>query len=175
CLEFRRVLFRSAASGGNPLGNNGAPGILTHVDNFGASVRLLQVVGQSYGVELTNDVVTFENHTGIFPGNGRAGLYLGPGNLGVATGAESTLGHEVVDAAFAFMVAGIPVLYRGVLDLGAIQSHQLDYGRVQLVFVSHRSGTTFQIAHVRTFVGDDQGAFELTAFRRVDPEVGGQL
>ena len=89
--------------------------------------------------------------------------------------ALAALGHEVVDAALAVLVAGIPVLDRRVLDLGVLESHQLDHRGVELVLVAHRGGAALQVAHVAALVGDDQGALELAGVWRVDPEVGGQL
>jgi hypothetical protein len=74
--------------------------------------------------------------------------------------AQSALGDEVVDAAAALFVARIPVLHRGVLDLGAIERDKFDNGRVQLIFIAHRRGATFEVTHVRAFVGDDECAFE---------------
>ena len=41
--------------------------------------------------------------------------------------AIAALGHEVVDAALAVLVAGVPVLHRGIFDLGAVEGHQLDH------------------------------------------------
>jgi hypothetical protein len=105
----------------------------------------------------------------------RAGLDLGPGDLRVAAAAGAALGDEVVDAALAVLVARIPVLHRGVLDLGIIQRHQLDDGGVQLVLVAHRRGAAFQVADIGAGVGDDQGALELPGVGGVDAEIGRQL
>ena len=45
-------------------------------------------------------------------------------------------------------------------------------GRVQRVRVVDRSGATFDVVNVGTFVGDDQRALELTHVLGVDAEVG---
>jgi hypothetical protein len=75
--------------------------------------------------------------------------------------AVAALGDEVVDAALAVLVARIPVLHRGVLDLGVVQRDQFDHGGVQLVLVALRRRAAFQIGDVAALVGDDQRALEL--------------
>ena len=85
------------------------------------------------------------------------------------------LGDEVVDAAPALGVAGVPVLHRAVLDGGVVQRHQLDHRGVQLVLVAHRRGAALQVGDVAAFLGDDQRALELAGALRVDAEIGGQL
>ena len=90
--------------------------------------------------------------------------------------AGAALGHEVVDAAVALLVAGIPVLHRRILDLRVVADrHQLDHRGVQLVLVAHRGRAAFEVADVRPFLGDDQRPLELAGVRRVDAEIGGQL
>src|ERR1700730_19295029 len=66
---------------GDALGDDRAPGILPDVDHLRAGVRLLVVVRESDRVELTNRVVTHEQDARVLPGDGRAGLDLGPGDL----------------------------------------------------------------------------------------------
>ena len=156
------------------LGDDGAAGVLAQVDHLGAGVRLLGVAGQRHRVELAHGVVAAQHHGRVLPGDRRAGFHLGPADLGVVVG-DAALGHEVVDAALAVLVAGVPVLHRGVLDLGAGQGHQLHHRRVQLVLIALRRGAAFQVAHVAALVGDDQGALELAGVGLVDAEVGGQL
>src|SRR3546814_5663425 len=52
----------------------------------------------------------------------RAGLDLGPRDLRVAAPAGAPLGHEVVDAADAVLVARIPVLHRSEEHTSELQS-----------------------------------------------------
>ena len=59
--------------------------------------------------------------------------------------AVAALGDEIVDAALALLVAGVPVLHRRVLDLGVVERDQLDHGGVQLVLVAHRRGAAFEV------------------------------
>ncbi len=95
--------------------------------------------------------------------------------LRVLAPAIAALGDEIVDAALAVLVAGIPVLHRRIFDLGVVERDQLDHGGVQLVLVAHRRGAAFEIAHVSALVGDDQRALELAGALGVDAEIGGEL
>ncbi len=165
------LAFASADS----FGDDRAAGVLADVDHFGAGVGLLHVVGQRDGIEFADAVVANQEHARIFPSDGGAGFDLGPGNLGIATGAFAALGHEIVDAALAFFVAGIPVLDGRVFDLGAFHRDEFDDGGVELIFVAHRGGATFEVADVAAFVGDDEGAFELAGTGGVDAEIGRKL
>ncbi len=78
----------------------------------------LHVVGDGHRVKLAHAIVTTEDHGRVLPGDRRSGFDLGPRNFGSIAAAQATLGDEVVDAAFAVFVAGVPVLHGGVLDLG---------------------------------------------------------
>ncbi len=162
-------------AGRDALGDDRALRVLADVDHLGAGVGLLVVVGQRDRVELADRVVALQDAAGVLPGDRRAGLDLGPGDLRVAAGALAALGHEVVDAALAVLVAGVPVLHRRVLDLGVVEGDQLDHRGVQLVLVAHRRGAALEVADVGAFVGDDQRALELAGVGRVDAEVGRQL
>ena len=150
-------------------------GVLADVDHLGAGVGLLVMIGERHRVEFADRVVADQQAARIFPGDGGAGFHLRPGDLGVDAAAGAALGDEIVDAALAFLVAGIPVLHGGIFDLGVIERHQFDHGGVQLVGVAHGRGAAFQVADVSAFVGDDQGALELAGVLGVDAEVGGQL
>ena len=163
-----------AMARGNPLGNDGAPGVLAFVNHLGAGVGLLVIVDQRHRVELANRVVAFQDHAGVFPGDGRTGLHLRPRNLGALVG-DAAFGHEIVDPTVAVFVPREPVLKGGVLDLGVIQGHQFDHCGVELVGLPGRGGAAFQIADVRALFGDDQGPLELAGVGLVDAEVGHQL
>ena len=133
------------------------------------------MVGQSHRVELTDRVVPLQDAAGILPGDGRTGLHLSPGDLRVHTGALAALGHEVVNPASSFFIARIPVLYRRVLDLGVVEGNELDHRGMELILVTDRRGTAFEIADIRALLRNDQGALELACFSRVNAEVGGQF
>src|SRR5690606_28653557 len=147
-----------AAPRRDALRHDGAAGVAAAVDHLGAGVGLLPVVGQRHRAELADGVVALENHARALPGDGRAGLPLGPGNLGVLAAAGAPLGDDVVDAALAVLVARVPVLHRRVLDLRVLHGAQLDPGRVQLVLVAHGRRAALEVADVAALVGDDEGA-----------------
>jgi hypothetical protein len=79
---------------------------------------------------------------------------------------SAALGDEVVDAALALGVAGIPVLDGRVFHLGIFVGENFDHRGVQLVLVAHRRGAAFEIGDVAALVGDDQGALELAGVLR---------
>jgi hypothetical protein len=95
-----------------------------------------------------------------------------PGDLRVAAAAVAPLGDEVVDAADAVLVAGVPVLDSGVLDLRVVERDQFDDGCVQLVLVAHRRRAALEITDVGPFVRNDQCPLELAGVDGVDAEVG---
>src|SRR5690606_34175181 len=164
-----------SAAGAYSLGHDLGLGALADVDHLGAGVGLLAVVGQGHRVELAHRVVAQQHAGRVLPGDGRAGLDLGPGHLAARAPALGALGHEVVDAAAAFLVAGVPVLHGRVLDLGIVQHHRPDHRRLQLVLGARRRGAALEVGDVGAFLGDDQGALELPGMAGVDAEVGGEL
>src|SRR6185369_8701822 len=162
-------------TGRDAFADDGAAGVLPDVDHLGPGVGLLMMIGQRDRIELADRVVT-EQHTGrIFPGDRRTGFNLGPGDLGVDALAQAALGDEVVDLADAVLVARIPVLYRGILDLGVVIGDELDHRRMQLVGVELGRRTAFEIRDVAALFRHDQRALELPRFLRVDAEIGRQL
>ena len=112
-------------------------------------------------VELAHRVVALQDAARVLPGDRRAGLDLRPRDLRALAAARAALGDEVVDAAAAFLVAGVPVLHRRVLDLGVVERDELDHRRVQLVLVALRRGAALEVGDVGALVGDDQRALEL--------------
>src|ERR1022692_1393137 len=120
-----------AVSGRDALADDGGSGVLPDVDHFGAGVGLLPVVGEGDGVELADGMIADQQATGVLPGDGGAGFHLGPGDFGIDAAASAALGDEIVDAALAVFIAGIPVLHGGILDPGVIESDQFDHGGVQ--------------------------------------------
>src|SRR5262245_15555116 len=161
--------------GRDSLRQDGAAGVAADVDHLGAGVGLLIVVRQRHGVELADRVVPLQDAGRVLPGDGRACLHLRPGDLRARPLTLAALGDEVVDAAPAFLVAGVPVLHRGVLDGRVFERHQLDHRGVQLVAIALGSGAPLEVRHVRPGVGDDEGPLELPGVGGVDAEVGRQL
>src|SRR5262249_12651587 len=82
---------------------------------------------------------------------------------------------KIIDTAAPILIARVPVLHRRVLDFGLVERDQLNDRRVQLVFVALRSRAAFKIVYEAARFGDDQGAFKLTGFARVDAQEGRQV
>src|SRR6266403_4349378 len=119
------------------------------MNHLGAGIDLLVAVRDRDRIEFAARIVAAQDAARILPGDRRTGFDLGPGNLGIVAAAIATLGDEIVDAALAFRIAGIPVLYRRIFDLGIVERDQFDHGSVQLVFVALRRGAAFEVADVR--------------------------
>src|ERR1700712_486371 len=96
-------------AGGDALGDDPARGVLAEMNHLGAGIDLLVTVRNRDRVKLAARIVAAQDATRIFPGDRRAGLDLGPGNLRIVAAAVAALGDEIVDAALAFGIAGIPV------------------------------------------------------------------
>ena len=89
--------------------------------------------------------------------------------------AYSSLGDEVEYSSPALGITRIPVLDSGILDLGILLDHYLHHSRMQLVLITHRSGTAFHIAHIRAFISNNQGPFKLPCSLCIDSEIAGKL
>src|SRR5579863_8104389 len=97
------------------LGDDAARGVAAEMDHLGAAVDLLETVGDRDRVELAARGLAAQNAARIFPGDRRAGLHLGPGDFRARAPAIAALGDEIVNAALALRVAGVPVLHRRIL------------------------------------------------------------
>ena len=161
--------------GGNTLRDDPARRVLAEMDHLGAGIDLLHAVRHRDRVELATGIVATQDAGRVLPGDRRAGLDLGPRDLRVGAAAVAALGDEVVDAALALVVSGVPVLDRRVLDLGVVERDELDHGGMELVVVALRGGAALEIRDVRALVGDDQRALELPRVALVDAEIGRQL
>src|SRR5262249_62052155 len=82
-----------------------AAGVLPEMDHLRAGVGLLAVVGRGDRVELADRAIANQQAARVLPRDGRTGFHLRPGDLRPAAAARAALGHEVVDAAAAFLVA----------------------------------------------------------------------
>src|SRR5690606_3234178 len=164
-----------AVAGADALADDLALGALADVDHLGAGVGLLAMVGPRHRVAVADRVIAGQHAGRVLPGDRRAGFDLGPGDLAARATAFGTLGDEVVDAADAVLVARVPVLHGGILDLGVFQRNQLNHRRVQLVLIAHRRGAAFQVGHVGLVLADDQRALELAGVAGIDAEIGAQL
>src|SRR6476660_2345094 len=109
-----------AAPGRNALRDDRRTRVAPDMDHLGAGVGLLAGVGDRDRIEFAARLVAFEDAARIFPGDRRAGLDLSPRDLRARAAASAALCHEIVDAALARGVAGIPVLHGRVFDLGIL-------------------------------------------------------
>src|SRR5204863_1252020 len=94
-------------AGGDALGDDAARSVLAEVEHLGAAIDLLVAVRDGDRIELAARMIATQDAAWIFPGDGRAGLDLRPGNLRVLAAAVAPLGDEVVDAAAPGRVARI--------------------------------------------------------------------
>ncbi len=144
------------------------------MDHLRAGVGDLGVVGQRDRVKFADRIVALQDHARIFPRDRRTGLDLRPRDLRIHAAARTALCHEVINAALAVLVAGVPVLHGRIFDLGVVQSDELDDRRVKLIRIELRRRAAFVIGDVTAFFGDDQRSLELPRFLRVDAEIGRQ-
>ena len=119
-----------AATCRDTLRHDARTGVATDVNHLCTRICLLEVVGHRHRVELRHAVVAREDTTRIFPRDCRAGFDLRPRQACVVALADTALGHEVVDAALALLVARVPILYGRIFHLGIFQYDDLDYGGV---------------------------------------------
>jgi hypothetical protein len=68
--------------GRDALADDGRAGVAAEMDHLGAGVGLLAALGDGNRVELADRVVAAQDAARILPGDGRAGLDLGPADLG---------------------------------------------------------------------------------------------
>ena len=143
--------------------------------HLGAGIGLLVVVGDGHTIEFCLRSIATQHARGVLPCDGRARLYLCPRELRVDAPELSTLGDEVEHTTFTILIARIPVLHGGVFHLGSVLHNDFHDGGMELVFVAHRCGTAFEIAHIGIVVGYDKGAFKLSCVACIDAEIAAQL
>src|SRR6516225_5491401 len=125
------------------------------MQHLGAGIDLLVTVGNRNRIEFTARIVAAQNTARIFPGDGRAGLELGPGNLRVLAAAVAALGDEIEDPTAAAGVARIPVLDGRILDLGVLERDALDHRGMQLILVPHRRGAALDVFFLNALAAAD--------------------
>src|ERR1700722_16524788 len=108
------------------------------MDHLGAAVDLLAPIRDRDRIKLASRGLPAEDATRVFPGDRRTGLDLRPGDLGARAAAIAALGDEIVDAALALGIPGVPVLHRRIFDFRVLVRDQLDDRRMQLVLVALR-------------------------------------
>ena len=141
------------------------------MNHLRACVGLLVVVGHGDRVELADRIVAHQHAAWVFPRDGRTRLDLRPRDFGALAATKASLRDEVIHAAFAVLIARIPVLHGAVFHLCVCFGNNLHDGRMKLVFIALRCRATFHITHIRAFVGHDEGALKLTRVGCVDAEI----
>ena len=142
------------------------------MNHLGSGIGLLPVIGNGHRVELADRIVALQHAGRIFPGYGRTGFHLGPGDFRIFAAAGRAFGYKVVNAALAVPVARIPVLHGGIFDFGILQHHDFDNGGMELVFIALRRGAAFQIRHITVFFGNNQRTLKLPGVPGVNAEIG---
>src|SRR5687768_9808515 len=89
--------------------------------------------------------------------------------------AYSALSYKVVDTTLTLFVARIPVLHGRIFYFRMIQCYQLYYRSMQLVFVTHWCGATFEIAYIAAFFRNNQCSFKLPGVFCIDTEIRGKF
>src|SRR3546814_18087222 len=116
------------------------------MDHLRPGIRLMAVVGDRDGIDLAHRVVALQDAARVLPRDRRAGLDLGPGDLGVPAAAGGALGNDVVDAAAPLLVARLPALDRRILDSHVIARPQPDPRGVTLALFAPGRRTAFHTA-----------------------------
>ena len=154
----------AASADRDALGNDVAGRFIGRVDHFRAGILMLTVTGEGDGDHFAARFAAFHDHARILHRQTRADIAVDPFHLGFLMG-EPALGHEVEDVVR-------PVLDRDVLNFRALHRDQLDHRAVQRGGIKFRRGAAFHVGQFRAFIGDDEGALELTEILGVDPEIG---
>src|SRR5438309_10950845 len=74
---------------------------------------------------------------------------------------EPAFRHEVENI-------GSPVLHRDVLNLRALQRDEFHHSAVECWRIKLRRRAALHVGHFRAFIGNDEGALELTAVFGID-------
>ena len=161
-------------SSGDAFGDDGAFGVFTQMDHFGPRICLLKIVGHRDGIKLSYRIVSFQYARRIFPRHSRTGLYLRPGNFCIGL-ANPSFSHKIKNPSLTFFVSGKPVLNRGIFDFCIVHRNQFNHCCMQLVFITSRCCTSFQVTHITTFVSNDQSPFKLSCSSLIDSKIRGQF
>src|ERR1044071_3823719 len=134
------------------------------MNHFCAGVLVLAVISESDGEDFTPRLAAFHDDAWVFHGQTRTDVAVDPFHFGVFM-RDPALRHEVENV-------GAPILHRDVLKLCPFERDQLHYRTVQGSGVELRSGATFHVSQLRTFVANNESALELAEVRGVNSKVG---
>ncbi len=159
----------------NSFGNNPATGIVPDMNHLGTGIRLLIIIGNGNRIKFTDRTVSFQNSTGIFPGNRRSRFNLGPNQFRIFSATQSPFGDKIIYPPFPLLISGIPILYGTVFHFGIFLYDNLHNSGMQLVLIPLRSGTPFQITDISIILSHNQRSFKLSRIPGIDPEISGQF
>ena len=175
CSTNQTTIGVLAMTSRDTLRNDGALGVLTHVNHLGTGISLLIVVGNSYAVELSYRVVATQDAGRILPCNSRTGLYLSPAQLRVHTAQVASLGYQVQHTTLTMLITRIPVLNGRVFHLSIVLDNNLYDSCMELVLITHWRCTSLQVRNVSIIISDNQCTLKLTGVTGIDAEVTAQL
>ena len=133
------------------------------VDHLGTVVLVLALPGEGDREDLAARPLAREVDRRIFHGHAGSDVAVDPFHEGAFLGAGA-LRDEVVDVL-------APVLDGGVADASVLLDEDLDDRGVERGRGVDRGGAALDVVYGRTFLGDDERAFELAEPFRVDAEV----
>ena len=145
--------------------------VFTNMQHFSTCIGLLIVIGYSHRIKFSRGIITQQNTTRIFPGNSRASFYLRPGYFGIFSFTNATFSHKIKDTPFPAFITGIPVLNSRVFYLRIFHDYYFNNGSMELILISHRRCTSFQVRHITIFIGNNKGSFKLTGIHGIDTKV----
>jgi len=162
-------------SGRDTFADNRAAGILSQMNHFCSGICLLIIICHSYRIKLSRRIIACQYAGRVLPRDSRTGFHLCPGQFAVHPFAVAAFRHKVVDSTFTFGITRIPVLNRTVFHFCTIMYHNLHDSRMQLIFITHRCGTSLQIRYIRIVVRHNQRTFKLSRITGIDTEIGRKL
>ena len=145
--------------------------IFTQMNHLGTGIGLLIVIGYSNRIEFRRRIISTQDTTRILPRNGRACFHLCPTQLTVHSFTMTALGHEVINTSFAFRIPRIPVLDSGIFHFGTVVYHNLHNSSMQLILITLRSRTSFQIRYITVVIRHNQCTFKLSGICRIDAKI----
>ena len=164
-----------ASTGRNALGDDSTAGITPDMNHLRTRISLLKVIGHRNRIKLRRRIITLKDGRRVFPCNGGPSLNLSPAEVTSSAAAYTPFRNQIEDTSLPLSIAGIPVLHRRVTDICILFNYDLDDGGMELLLIPHRSGTTLHIAHIGTFISDDEGPLKLAGPTGVDSEIAGKV
>ena len=177
CIAYRRVgrsfgtlddfdettVCGTSTAAGNRPRHDGGTGVRCKMNHLRTGILILALAceAERHGAGLR--IRLGENAGRILHGCLGTNVAIDPFH-GAAFTHVGTLRHQIVNVVR-------PVLHGGVAHAGMRLDENLHHTGMQRIGRVDRCGAAFHIMHVRSLVGNDQRALELTHIRRIDTEV----